>query len=165
MQPVMGGAQFFRPFGDALFEFIAGGLEGSVNALALADVGEGHDCTNHSLLITNRVGRVLGRKATAIAPPQHFVVNPHPLPVLKGTENPAVLNRHERRVGVRMVNQVMHLATKYFIRRKAQHLGASTVDEDATPVAVNAVYPLTSGFEEQLELAPPGCVMRKLIEI
>ena len=66
---------------------------------------------------------------------------------------------------MRVVDQVVHRAAEHFIRRVAQHLGAGFVDEDAAPVEVNAVDAFAGRFENHLQLAAPGSVVRKLVQV
>lgn len=163
-QLTVGGGKLGGALGDPPLQLGAGGMQGRLRALALGDVGEGDHGAHHLLAIVDGIGRVLGGEGAAVAPPEHLVLDPAATALLERLEDPAVLHRHAGAVAVGVMDEVVHLPAEHLVRLVAKELGTDPIDEDAAPGEVDPVDPLSGGFEQHLELTPPGGVVGKVVQ-
>src|SRR5690606_25348511 len=62
-------------------------------------------------------------------------------------------------VGVRVMDEKVHVAPQQILCAVAQQIGAGSIDEDTAAREIDAIDALAGGLEQQLELIAPGAML------
>ncbi len=120
---------------------------------ALADVAEDDHRADDLSAVADRRGGVLDRKRTAVAPPEHFVIDAVHRAVPECAVNRTAGVRVMRSVGMAVVDGGVHVAADDIFGAPAQHAFGRGIDEGRDAFGVDAVNAFAGGAQNELVLA------------
>lgn len=142
-------AQLARALGDARLQLGVRAPEQRLGALALADVDEADDSADDAAAVEDRVARVLGVERRAVGTPEDLVVDAARPAAAEGVEDRAVALGVVAAVGVRVVHELVHVASEHGFGAVAEQPQPRRVHEGAAAVEVDAEDAFADAGEQQ----------------
>jgi hypothetical protein len=116
---------------------------------APADVVKGDDRAPGGTFLEEGIRRVIGGETRPIAPPQDFVLEPAPLPMLERLEARALLLGVRRAVRTAVVDERVHIPADQLFRSVAEHPRSGAVDKRAAALQIDPIDALTGSLQER----------------